>query len=88
MFLRKIATAVAITTLSTSAWAACSFDNDIELKSLSNSFDAMKAVTDAMAECGNMAPRNHCAATAAAARRRLENAAVAAAAACAYKLAV
>ncbi|MDA8942150.1 extracellular solute-binding protein [bacterium] len=54
MFLRKIATAVAITTLSTSAWAACSFDNDIELKSLSNSFDAMKAVTDAMAECGNV----------------------------------
>jgi ABC-type glycerol-3-phosphate transport system substrate-binding protein len=54
MFLRKIATAVAITTLSTSAWAACSFDNDIVLKSLSNSFDAMKAVTDAMAECGNV----------------------------------
>jgi multiple sugar transport system substrate-binding protein len=54
MFLRKIATAVAITTLSTGAWAACSFDNDIELKSLSNSFDAMKAVTDAMAECGNV----------------------------------
>jgi len=54
MFLRKIATAVAITTLSTGAWAACSFDNDTELKSLSNSFDAMKAVTDAMAECGNV----------------------------------
>ena len=50
MFLRKIATAVAITTLSTGAWAACSFDNDTELKSLSNSFDAMKAVTDAMAK--------------------------------------
>ena len=54
MFLRKIATAVAITTLSTGAWAACSFDNGTELKSLSNSFDAMKAVTDAMAECGNV----------------------------------
>ncbi len=36
-----------------SLWAACAYDNQVELKSLSAGFEAWKAVTDAMAECGN-----------------------------------
>ncbi len=36
-----------------SLWAACAHDNQIEIKSLSAGFEAWKAVTDAMAECGN-----------------------------------
>ncbi|MDX1742753.1 MAG: extracellular solute-binding protein [Ruegeria sp.] len=35
------------------AWADCAFENDVPLKSLSAGFEAWKAVTDAMAECGN-----------------------------------
>jgi ABC-type glycerol-3-phosphate transport system substrate-binding protein len=35
------------------AWAECSFQNDIPLASLSNSFESWKLVTDAMADCGN-----------------------------------
>lgn len=37
-----------------SAHAACSFENDVPLKSLTAGFEAWKAVTDAMAECGNV----------------------------------
>jgi ABC-type glycerol-3-phosphate transport system substrate-binding protein len=54
MFLRKIATTIAISLISSSVWAGCAFENNVELKSLSNSFDAMKAVTESMAECGNV----------------------------------
>ena len=39
---------------SSSAWAACAFQNDVQLKSLSAGFEAWKAVTSAMAECGNL----------------------------------
>lgn len=39
-----------------SLWAACAYDNQIEIKSLSAGFEAWKAVTDAMAECGNFQP--------------------------------
>ena len=36
-----------------SLWAACAYDNQVEIKSLSAGFEAWKAVTEAMAECGN-----------------------------------
>ncbi len=36
-----------------SLWAACAYDNQIEIKSFSAGFQAWKSVTDAMAECGN-----------------------------------
>jgi len=37
-----------------SAEAACSFKNEVPVKSLTAGFEAWKAVTDAMAECGNV----------------------------------
>lgn len=40
--------------VSTSAYAACAFQNATPLKSLTAAFEAWKAVTAAMAECGNM----------------------------------
>lgn len=36
------------------AWADCAFENEVPLKSLTAGFDAWKAVTSAMAECGNV----------------------------------
>ena len=54
MTIKKIATTIAISLISSSVWAGCAFENNTELKSLSNSFDAMKAITDSMAECGNV----------------------------------
>ena len=54
MFLRKIATTIAISLISTSVWASCAFENTTEVKSLTAGFDAWKAVTGAMAECGNV----------------------------------
>ena len=53
MYLKKLALAGAISLLGSSAFAACSYENDVPLKSLSAGFEAWKAVTDAMAECGN-----------------------------------
>ena len=53
MFLKKIALAGAVSLMGTSAFAACSYENTVPLKSLSAGFEAWKAVTDAMAECGN-----------------------------------
>jgi ABC-type glycerol-3-phosphate transport system substrate-binding protein len=53
MFMKKIALAGAISLLGSGAWAACAFENTVPLKSLSAGFEAWKAVTDAMAECGN-----------------------------------
>ena len=40
--------------LGTSAHAACGFENTVPLKSLTAGFDAWKAVTATMAECGNV----------------------------------
>ena len=54
MFIKKLTTVIAISAFATSVSAGCAFENNIELKSLSNSFDAMKAVAEAMAECGNV----------------------------------
>lgn len=54
MFIKKLTTVIAISAFATSVSAGCAFENNIELKSLSNSFDAMKSVTEAMAECGNV----------------------------------
>lgn len=53
MFLKKIALAGAISLMGSAAFAACSYENTVPIKSLSAGFEAWKAVTDAMAECGN-----------------------------------
>ncbi|MCY3879389.1 MAG: extracellular solute-binding protein [Rhodobacteraceae bacterium] len=36
------------------AWGGCAFDNTVPLKSLTAGFEAWKAVTGAMSECGNV----------------------------------
>ena len=56
MFLQRLLLAGAICLFSTGAWAACSFNNTVPLKSLTAGFEAWKAVTDSMAECGNFEP--------------------------------
>ncbi|MEM6825151.1 MAG: extracellular solute-binding protein [Pseudomonadota bacterium] len=43
----------ALLAASGAAWADCAFENTTPIKSLSAGFEAWKAVTDAMAECGN-----------------------------------
>lgn len=53
MFLKKIALAGAMSLMGSAAFAACSYENTTPVKSLSAGFEAWKAVTDAMAECGN-----------------------------------
>ncbi|SNR69158.1 extracellular solute-binding protein [Paracoccus sediminis] len=53
MFFRKIALAGAFALMGSTAMAACAFQNEVPVKSLSAGFEAWKAVTDAMAECGN-----------------------------------
>ena len=53
MFFRKIVLAGAFALMGSTAMAACAFQNEVPLKSLSAGFEAWKAVTDAMAECGN-----------------------------------
>ncbi|WP_299916742.1 extracellular solute-binding protein [uncultured Roseobacter sp.] len=53
MFLKKIALAGAISLMGSAAFAACSYENTTPIKSLTAGFEAWKAVTDAMAECGN-----------------------------------
>lgn len=53
MKLKTILMAGAMSIAATGAWADCAFENDVPLKSLSAGFEAWKAVTDAMAECGN-----------------------------------
>jgi ABC-type glycerol-3-phosphate transport system substrate-binding protein len=53
MLLRKIMLAGAFALMGTTAMAACAFQNDVPLKSLSAGFEAWKSATDAMAECGN-----------------------------------
>lgn len=54
MMLRKLALAGVMSLLGTTAFAACSYENQTEIKMLSAGFEAWKAVTDAMAECGNL----------------------------------
>lgn len=53
MYLRKLALAGAVSLMGTSAFGDCVYENTVPLKSLSAGFEAWKAVTDAMAECGN-----------------------------------
>ena len=53
MKLKTILMAGAMSIAASGAWADCAFENEVPLKSLSAGFEAWKAVTDAMAECGN-----------------------------------
>ncbi|MEO0632808.1 MAG: extracellular solute-binding protein [Pseudomonadota bacterium] len=53
MYLKKLALAGAVSLMGSTAFAACAYENDVPLKSLSAGFEAWKAVTDAMADCGN-----------------------------------
>ena len=39
--------------VSSVSWAGCSYTNVNEIRSLSNSYEAWKSVTEAMSECGN-----------------------------------
>ncbi|MEM6889734.1 MAG: extracellular solute-binding protein [Pseudomonadota bacterium] len=52
MYMKKLALAGVVSVIGTGAFA-CEFENTVPLKSLSAGFEAWKAVTDAMAECGN-----------------------------------
>lgn len=53
MNFRPIALAGMMSLMGSGAWAACAFENTVPLSSMSAGFEAWKAVTDAMAECGN-----------------------------------
>ena len=53
MMIRKLLLAGVLSVASSGAALACSFENTVPIKSLSAGFEAWKAVTDAMAECGN-----------------------------------
>jgi ABC-type glycerol-3-phosphate transport system substrate-binding protein len=56
-FLKTAAVASALVLAgSAAASAACSFKNEVPLKSLTAGFQAWKSVTSAMAECGNFQP--------------------------------
>ncbi len=52
--LKKLALAGVVSLMGSTAWSACAFENTVEVKTLSAGFEAWKAVTDAMAECGNV----------------------------------
>ena len=57
MTLKKLAAAAAVSLFASGgAWAGCAFENTVPLKSLTAGFAAWKAVTGAMAECGNFTP--------------------------------
>ena len=53
MNIRPIALAGMMSLMGSGAWAACAYENTVPLSSMSAGFEAWKAVTDAMAECGN-----------------------------------
>jgi len=53
MKFKTLLMASAVSMLTTAAWAECAFENSTSVKSLSAGFEAWKAVTDAMGECGN-----------------------------------
>jgi ABC-type glycerol-3-phosphate transport system substrate-binding protein len=52
MLMHRIALASAVALTGGAAMADCAFENTVEVKSLTAGFEAWKAVTDAMAECG------------------------------------
>lgn len=52
--MKKTLAAAALTLLLSPAAQACSFHNDVPLKSLTAAFDAWKAVAASMSECGNI----------------------------------
>ncbi|UWR23226.1 ABC transporter substrate-binding protein [Sulfitobacter sp. S190] len=52
--LKNLVLAGAVSLMGSTAFAACSYENETEIKMLSAGFEAWKAVTDAMAECGNL----------------------------------
>ncbi|MEM7710606.1 MAG: extracellular solute-binding protein, partial [Pseudomonadota bacterium] len=54
MLMKRLALAGALALGTSGAALACSFQNDVEIRSLSAGFEAWKALTDAMAECGNV----------------------------------
>lgn len=54
MKFKTLALAVALALVAGGANAACAFKNDVPLKSLTAGFEAWKAATGAMAECGNL----------------------------------
>jgi ABC-type glycerol-3-phosphate transport system substrate-binding protein len=54
MFYRKLVATAVVLMLSTSAHAACSFQNEVPVKIMTAGFEAWKVATDAMAECGNV----------------------------------
>jgi ABC-type glycerol-3-phosphate transport system substrate-binding protein len=51
--LKNLVLAGAVSLMGSTAFAACSYQNETEIKMLSAGFEAWKAVADAMAECGN-----------------------------------
>ncbi|TMM49464.1 ABC transporter substrate-binding protein [Sulfitobacter sabulilitoris] len=53
MYLRNLVVSGAISLMGTGAFAACSYENETPVSMLSAGFEAWKAVSDAMAECGN-----------------------------------
>jgi len=53
MMVKKMILAFSLCLMATIAYADCSFENTIPLKSSTAGFQAWKAVTGAMAECGN-----------------------------------
>ncbi len=53
MKLKTILMAGALSLVGAAASASCAFENTVPLKSLTAGFEAWKAATDAMAECGN-----------------------------------
>ncbi len=56
MYLRKLSLAGVFALMGSTAMAACAFENNVPLKSLSAGFEAWKSATSAMAECGNFTP--------------------------------
>ena len=56
MRLKEIAIAGACVLAGGGAWAGCAHENTVPLKSLTAGFEAWKAVTSAMMECGNFEP--------------------------------
>lgn len=56
MKILNFAAAAAVAVSASAAWAGCAFENTVPLKSLTAGFQAWKAVTSAMAECGNFEP--------------------------------
>ena len=53
MYFKRIALAGAVSIMGSGAFAACVYENKTPISMLSAGFEAWKAVSDAMAECGN-----------------------------------